>query len=118
MPRGSPRSSALPPRRQRPRPPSSLRGLTEKSGDSPAPEVGDDLARCVVPWHAGDAAARMGSRAAHVQSLERSTVVPVPEHRPRREQLIEAEGAVEDVATHQTEGALEVQRAEYLPPED
>src|SRR6202020_3043361 len=67
---------------------------------------------------AGDAAARMGSRAAHVQSLERSTVVPVPEHRPRREQLIEAEGAVEDVTAHQTEGTLEVQRGEDLPTQD
>ena len=38
---------------------------------------------------AGDAAAGMGSGAAHVEARQRPAVVAVAEHRPRREQLIQ-----------------------------
>ena len=48
---------------------------------------------------------------------ERSAVIAVPEHRPRREQLIEAQRAVEDVAADEAEGALEIERAHDLPAE-
>src|ERR1700679_3231589 len=83
----------------------------------PAPEVGDDFARGIMARRAGYTAARMRARSAHVQSLQRTAIVAVPEHGPRREHLVQAQGAVKDVAADQPEGALEIERAHDLPPE-
>jgi len=52
----------------------------------------------------------MRAGAAHVKPLQRSAVIAVAEHRARREQLIEAQGAVGDVAADQPEGALQIER--------
>src|SRR5688572_23021253 len=71
-------------------------------------EVAQHLAGAVVARRAGDAAAGMGAGAAQVQALQRSAIVGVSEHRPRRPQLIERKLAVEDVAADQAEIALEV----------
>jgi hypothetical protein len=42
----------------------------------------------------------------------------VAEHRPRREQLVERERAMEDVAADEPEFALEIERAERAPAEN
>src|ERR1700733_10146585 len=77
-----------------------LRAARAMSGDAaqpPAAEVGKDFPRRVVSGRAGHAAARMGAGATHVQSLQRPAVVAVAEHGARREQLVEAQLAVEDI---------------------
>src|SRR5262249_20576824 len=97
----------------------SLRGAVA-SCDPPQAAVAEgteDLARGVVSGSPGYAATRMRAGAAHVQALQRPAVVAVAEHRARGEQLIEAEGAVEDVAAGQAEGALEVERTHDLTSE-
>src|ERR1700733_15142936 len=84
---------------------------------APAPEVGDDFARGIVAGCSGHAAARMRARSAHVQPRQGSAIVAVAQHRPCREHLVQAQGAVENVAADQPEGALEVERAHDLPSE-
>src|SRR5258707_1993588 len=68
----------------------------------PAPILQDRL-RGVVAGRPGDAAARMRARAAVVEAFERSAVVRIAQHRPRPEQLVERERAVEDVAADEPE---------------
>src|SRR3954466_11312903 len=69
-----------------------------------------DHARGVVAGGAGDAAAGMGAGAAMVKSLQRPAIIRVAEHRPRREQLVQRQGAVEDVAADEAEIALQINR--------
>src|SRR5690554_2044306 len=73
-----------------------------------------NLPRRVVSRRAGDAAAWMRARAAHVKPLQRSAVVAVTQHGPRAVQLIEAERTMEDVAADEPETPLEVQRRQRL----
>jgi hypothetical protein len=82
---------------------------------APAPEIGDDFARGIVAGCAGHTAARMRARSAHVQSFQRSAIVAVSEHWPRREHLVQAQGAVKNVAADQSEGSFEIERAHDLP---
>ena len=69
-------------------------------------QVGDHRLRGVVPRRPGDAAARMRARAAQIEARDRHAVVGKAEHRSRREQLIECQCAVENVAAGQAELAL------------
>ncbi len=85
---------------------------------APSPHVAQDLARRVVPRNAGHAAARMRAGAAEVQAAHRRPVVAVTEHRSRREQLVERQRAVEDVAADEPELALEIERRERATAED
>src|SRR5271165_3710201 len=82
------------------------------------PRVAQDLARGVVPRNAGDAAAGMRTGAAHVKPLERTAVIAVAEHRPRRKQLVECQRAVKNIAPGKTELALEIQRREHATRDD
>ena len=75
-----------------------------------APRVAQDLARGVVSRHAGHSPAGMRARAAHVESLEGAAVVAVSEHGPGREELIERQLPVKDVATGQAKFSLQIQR--------
>src|SRR5580693_1654502 len=72
--------------------------------------IPQDHFRRVVAGGAGDAAAGMGAGAAMIEASQRSAIVGMSEHRPRREQLIQGQRAVEDVATEQPELALEIER--------
>src|ERR1700681_2355461 len=60
----------------------------------------------------------MSTRAAVIESLERPPIVRIAERRPRPEQLIERQGAVEDVAAGQAEDLLQVKRAQRRAAED
>src|SRR4051812_46104226 len=73
-------------------------------------EVAQDLAGAVVAGRAGDAAAGMGARAAQIQALEGAAIVGLSQQRARRPQLVERQGAVEDVAADQAEARLEIRR--------
>src|SRR3954453_5789345 len=60
----------------------------------------------------------MGPGAAQVESLDRAAVVRMAEERPRRPELVESEGAVEDVAADEAEVALQVGGREGAVAED
>src|SRR5258706_1005927 len=77
-----------------------------------APETPEYPPGRVGARRAGDAAAGMRARATEIKPAYRRAVVGVAEHRPRREELVERERAVEDVPADQAEVALEVERRE------
>jgi hypothetical protein len=62
------------------------------------PVIPEDHAGGVVAGRAGDAAAGMRAGAAMVEALQGSAIIGVAEHRPRREQLVQRQRAVEDIA--------------------
>src|SRR5690606_9707983 len=80
-------------------------------------QIRDYRARRVVARCAGHAAARMGAGTAQVQARQRAAIVRLAEYRPRAEQLIEAQRAVEDVAADEAEVAFEIERALDLAAE-
>src|SRR5208282_2090309 len=79
-----------------------------------AAQVRQDHLRRVMAGRAGHAAARMGARAAVIEPGHGTAIVGVSEHRARREQLIERQRAVENVAAEKAELALEIERAQHL----
>src|SRR5581483_4620562 len=81
------------------------------------PVIPQDHLRGVVAGGAGDAAAGMGAGAAVIEALQRSAIVGMAQHRARREQLVQAQRAMEDVPAEQAEFALEIQRRQDLPAE-
>src|SRR5262245_53716562 len=56
----------------------------------------------------------MGAGAAMVKARHRTAVVRIAQHRPCREDLVERERAMEDVAAGKAEYALEVERTQGL----
>ena len=70
----------------------SSRGREVAACPSPKqrPVIPQDRTRGVVAGGAGDAAAGMGAGAAMVEPLQRPAIIGVAEHRPRREQLVQA----------------------------
>src|SRR5260221_1540732 len=79
------------------------------------PVIAQNHAGGVVAGGAGDAAAGMRAAAAMVEPLQRPAIIGVAEHRPRREQLIERQRAMKDIAAEQAELALQIERREDLP---
>src|ERR1700733_4010674 len=82
---------------------------------APAPEGGDDFGRGIVAGRVGHAAARMRARSVHVQSFQRTAIIAVSEHWPRREHLVQAQGTVKNIAADQPEGSFEIERTHDLP---
>ena len=76
---------------------------------SPAAKIADHLARGVMAGSAGDAAARMGRGAAHVEAGNGRAIVGVSEHGAGGIKLVETQAAMEDVAADEAEFALEVE---------
>src|SRR4030088_3754679 len=74
------------------------------------PVIPKDHAGGVVAGRAGDAAAGMRAGTAMVEALQRSAIIGVAEHRPRREQLVQRQRTMEDIAPEQAELALQVER--------
>ena len=79
--------------------------------------VAKDFPRRIVARRAGDAAARMRARAAHVEAGDRRAVIGMAEHRAGRKNLVERQRAMKDVAAEKAEGAFEIERRKHLPPE-
>src|SRR5689334_159737 len=94
------------------RPPGS-RGLSTSREQRAV--IAKDHSCGVVAGRAGDAAAGMGAGAAVIEGFQWPAIIGMAEHRPRREKLIERQRAVEDIATHEPELALEVERRQDLP---
>src|SRR5258707_11911988 len=82
------------------------------------PVIPQNHARGVVAGGAGDAAAGMRAAAAMVEPLQRPAIIGMAEHRPRREQLIERQRAVKNIAAEQAELALQIERRQNLPADD
>src|SRR5216683_621275 len=55
------------------------------------------------------------SPSAMVEALQGSAIVRVAEHRPRREQLVQRQRAMKNIAAEQAELALEIERRQNLP---
>src|ERR1700687_1398284 len=83
-----------------------------------SPRIAKNFPRRIVSGHAGDTAAGVSARAAHVQALQRAAIVTMTEDRSRREELVQREGAVEDIAPDESELALEVERRQCVPGDD
>src|ERR1700760_1112253 len=79
------------------------------SSGEQGPVIGQDRPRGIVAGCAGDAAAGMAARAAMIETSYRRAVIGMAEHRPGREQLVQAQRAVEDVAPEQAELPLQVE---------
>src|SRR5947208_10204110 len=79
--------------------------------------IADDRPRGVVAGGAGDAAAGMGAASAMIEALQRPAIISVPQHWPRREQLVQRQRAVEDVAAEQSELPFQIERRQDLPPD-
>src|SRR3954470_6261690 len=92
--------------------------IAEREGGKAA-KVSSRLAeyakRRVAPGRTHDAAAGMRCRSAHPQILNRRLVLRPPRHRARKEQLLERQLALEDVAFRQTELAFEIEWRHHLP---
>ena len=71
-----------------------------------------------MPWRAGDAAAGMAARTAHIKTFEWSAICTVTEHRPCRPQLIEAHIAVHDIAASKAKFPFKTKRTEDLVTKD
>src|SRR3954462_535650 len=73
----------------------------------PLPEqravIAQDRLGGVVAGGAGDAAAGMGAGAAMVEALQGPAVIGVAQHRAGREQLVQRQRAMKDVAAEQAE---------------
>ena len=83
------------------------------SGPSELP-VAQDLLGGVLAVRAHDAAAGMRRRAAHIEVANRRRVLRPSRGRPQKEQLLERQLALEDVAFRQAPLALEIERRQHL----
>src|SRR5262245_63765906 len=60
----------------------------------------------------------MGARSAVVETLQRPAIIGIAQRGSRPEQLVERQGAMEDVAAGEAEHLLEVEGAERLAADD
>eukprot|EP00053_Salpingoeca_punica_P005848 m.56912 g.56912 ORF g.56912 m.56912 type:complete len:677 (+) comp13422_c0_seq2:93-2123(+) len=81
-------------------------------------QVAEDGVGGVAAGRAHDATARVRACAAEVELLHRRAVGAVAKGRAGVAELVQAEGAVEDVAAVQAKDALQVQRAEHVAAND
>jgi hypothetical protein len=91
-------------------------------GDTLALEVAQDLPRGIVARRTGDAASRMASRTAQIETRDRTSIIRVTRHRTRREDLPQIERSVENIAADKSECSLKIERGKVLarqhrPPE-
>src|SRR5882762_7947301 len=96
----------------------SSREVSPRTRSLAAPEVPEDLARCVVPRSSGDASAGMRAGTAEIKSAHGGAVIGVAEHRSCRKQLVERERPVKYISANQTEVAFEVEGRKDLAGED
>lgn len=71
--------------------------------------------RRVVAGCAGDAAAGMRTGTAEIKTRNRHAVVRMAHHGAQRKQLVERQGAMENVAVHKAETLLQIQWRQHLP---
>ena len=83
-------------------------------GDAFALEVTQDLPSGIVAWRTGDAASRMASRSAQIETRDRTSIIRVTQQRTRREDLPQIERSVENIAADKSECSLKVERGKDL----
>src|SRR5262245_65596758 len=79
-------------------------------------EIAHDLARCVAPRQPRDPAARMRTGTAQIEIGDGHAVVGITKHGAGREQLVEAQLTMEDVAIDEAKAAFQNQGREDLTP--
>jgi hypothetical protein len=82
--------------------------------DAIALEIAQDFTGGIVTRRACDAAARMTSRAAQIKTCNRTPIIRVAQHRPRREDLPKIEGSVEYITAGKAEGSFEIEWGQDL----
>src|SRR5205807_770550 len=80
--------------------------------------VGEDLPSRVVARCAGDSAARMGSRSAQVQALDRRAISGPSGNRSQDERLVERHLPVVDVSLRESESVHQYPRGQHVPGYD
>ena len=71
-------------------------------------EVAQDLPSGIVARRTGDAASRMASRTAQIETRDRTSIIRVTQHRTRREDLPQIERSVENIAADKSECSLKM----------
>jgi hypothetical protein len=77
--------------------------VLSRPGDAFALEVTQDLPSGIVARRTGDAASRMASRTAQIETRDRTSIIRVAQHRTRREDLPQIECSVENIAADEAE---------------
>src|SRR5687768_11946112 len=80
-----------------------------------ASEIFEDFAGRIQAGEARDAIARMCARAAHVQPAYGRAISRPSQQRTHREELVERQLAMEDVASGQTVCRFQIDRRDHLP---
>src|SRR3954467_6348737 len=76
--------------------------------------LAEDFLRRIESGRAHDAAAWMRRRAAHIQIVNGSAVLRPARYGPQKEQLLERQFTLKDIAFRQAELALDIQRRQHL----
>src|SRR3982074_115661 len=98
--------------------PKRARGTVIGASAKQRPVIPQDYARGVVAGGAGDAAAGMRAGAAMVEALQGAPIVGMAEDRARREQLVQRQRTMKNIAAEQPELAFQIERRQNLPPHD
>ena len=85
-----------------------------RPGDALALEVAQDFPSGIVAWRTGDAASRMASRTAQIETRDRTSIIRIAQHRTRREDLPQIERSVENIAADEAECSLKIERGKNL----
>src|SRR3979490_1697288 len=83
-------------------------------GDALALEVTQDLLSGIVARRTGDAASRMASRTAQIETRDRTSIIRVTQQRTRREVLPQIKRSVENIAADKSECSLKIERGKDL----
>src|ERR1043165_4598105 len=86
------------------------------SSPSPRPnaQIPEHFARRIMPRGARDPAAGMAAGTAQIQAKQWHAVIAMPQDRAGREQLIQFQPSMHDIAAGQAEDALQIERRQNL----
>src|SRR5262245_6185334 len=87
-------------------------------GDEPKATSPQDLAGGVPTWRAHHPASRVSGSPTEVEALDRRAVARAAWQRAKGEKLVRNHRTLEDVATRQVEGALQIHRRDHLAGHD
>src|SRR5438270_843160 len=77
--------------------------------------IAQRLMRGIAARRPGNASSRVRSRAAQIKSFDRRAILRPPGHGTHKEELLQPQIAVKNVALGKAVCALQIQRSEHLP---